>query len=494
MNGRTLSLVIGVLVLLALAVGAAGAIPHRLPPPSPAAGATVSGGISYQGRLADADGAPLDGAYTMRFVIYDDPISGSSIWDSGEVSVTVEDGLFTTTLGVDPQAFDGQALWLSIVVEDHILSPRQELLPAPYALGLRPGAEIVGESISAGDAVLAGRAPATGTALRAQANGGVGVFGTSEDNVAVWGRSENSWGGYFTSDEGYGIRVDSAGEQVYDHGAYVTSNLGYGVYAQSAQNQALRGEAGDVTDFFNPLGAVGVVGIGANRGVYGSSYSGTGVHGISENNYGLWAQSINWRGVTGRTNRTDNNYGLYTPDNLYSANINMAGALMQVMQNGGEEPLAPGDVVAFSGINHSVAAVDGPIVQVSQAGAANSTAVAGVVHSRFNIDAVNADLQTPDDSAPATLAAMEVTPSGPAAPGDYVLVVVQGPTQVKAGALGGDPIQPGDLLSADAGLAARAQTITVDGAESTIPGAVFAKALEPLEGKTEMIWVYVTLR
>ncbi|MFW5942752.1 MAG: hypothetical protein ACOCXI_13205 [Chloroflexota bacterium] len=501
MNGRTLSLVIGVLVLLALAVGAAGAIPHRLPPLSPAAGATVSGGISYQGRLAGADGAPLDGAYTMRFVIYDDPISGSSVWDSGDVSVTVEDGLFTTTLDVDSQAFDGQALWLSIVVEGEILSPRQELLPAPYALGLRPGAEIVGESISAGDAVLAGNAPATGTALRAQANGGVGVFGTSEDNVAVWGGSENSWGGYFTSDLGSGLRVDAGGEEIFHYGAHVTSNRGYAVYAQSAQNQALRGEAGDVTDFYTPLGAVGVVGIGANRGVYGSSDSGTGVYGVSENNYGLWAQSINWRGVTGITSRSDNNYGFYTPDNLYSANINMAGALMQVMQNGDTEPLSPGDVVAFSGINHTVAAVDGPVVQVRQAGAANSTAVAGVVHSRFNIDAVNPDLQAPDDSAPddsapAHLAAMEVTPPGPAAPGDYVLVVVQGPTQVKAGALSGDPIQPGDLLSAgaDAGLAAKAQTITVDGAEATMPGAVFAKALEPLADRQEKIWVYVTLR
>jgi hypothetical protein len=81
---------------------------------------------------------------------------------------------------------------------------------------------------------------------------------------------------------------------------------------------------------------------------------------VSSSNYGVWGQSSEWRGVTGRTSRADNNYGFYTPDNLFSLNINLAGAVMQVMQNGGTEPLAPGDVVVFSGINRAVTAVDAP--------------------------------------------------------------------------------------------------------------------------------------
>jgi hypothetical protein len=183
----------------------------------------------------------------MRFIVYNAEVAGSALWDSGNLSVTVENGLFNVQLGVEQVDFDGRALWLSIIVDGQTLSPRQEILPAPYALSLRPGADIVGDSIGAADAVLAGYAPATGTALYADANGGVGLFGDSEDSYGVWGSSNNSWGGYFTSDGGYGIRVNTNGTAHYDHGAYITSQGGYGVYAQSAQNQAVRGEAGNIT-------------------------------------------------------------------------------------------------------------------------------------------------------------------------------------------------------------------------------------------------------
>ena len=496
MKTRTLFLIVGSVTIILLAVGVAGVIAQRQPAASSAVSAPVSSGISYQGRLTNSGGAPLNGTYPMRFVVYDDEVAGSALWDSGDLSVTVEDGLFNVRLGVDHADFDGQALWLSIIVDGETLSPRQEILPAPYALSLRPGADIVGDSIGAADASLAGYAPATGTALYADANGGVGLYGDSEDNYGVWGASNTSWGGYFTSDGGYGIRVHTNGATVNDHGAYVTSDRGYGVYAQSANNQAVRGEAGDVTGISRPAGTVGVVGIGANRGAYGASEFGSGVYGNSDNNYGLWAQSSNWRGATGRTNRSDNNYGFYTPDNLFSLNINMAGALMVVMQNGGAEPLSPGDVVAFSGISDLDTAVDGPIVQVGKASAAHSTAVAGVVHSRFNIDAINPELESPDNSARGTMEAMEVTPAGSASPGEHVLVVVQGPARVNASALDGDSIRPGDLLTVDgtAGFAGKAPTLTVDGVETAVPGTVFAKALEPLDGERAMIYVYVTLQ
>jgi len=496
MKIKTLFIIVGGVTIVLLAVGVAGVIAQRQPAVPSAVGATLSGGISYQGRLTNAAGGPLSGTYTMRFVVYDDPGAGSALWDSGDLDVAVEDGLFNVKLGVDPADFDGQALWLSIVVDGETLAPRQEILPAPYALSLRPGADVVGDSLGAADASLAGYAPATGTALYADANGGVGLFGDSENNYGVWGSSNSSWGGYFTSDGGYGIRVHTDGATVNDHGAYVTSDRGYGVYAQSAQNQAVRGEAGDVTGFPPVFGRVGVVGMGENRGVHGGSNNGLGVYGTSGNSYGLWGQSTNYRGATGRTNRSDNNYGLFTPDNLFSLNINVAGAVMAVMQNGGVEPLSPGDVVVFSGITDMETAVDGPLVQVSKARVAGSTAVAGVVHSRFNIDAINPQLEAPDDSARGTLAAVEVTPAGSAAPGEYVLVVVQGPARVRASALGGEEIRPGDLLSAAgaAGVAGKAPTMAVDGVETAVPGAVFGKALEAVDDDQAMIYVYVTLQ
>ena len=287
----------------------------------------MSSGISYQGRLFDSGGTPLNGTYSLRFVVYDKAVAGSALWDSGNLNVTIDDGLFNVKLGIDQADVNGQALWLSIIVQGQTLSPRQEILPAPYALSLRPGADIVGDSIGANDATLAGYAPATGTALYADANGGTGLVGDSENSYGIWGSSNNSWGGYFTSDGGYGIRVDTNGTDHYDHGAYVTSTGGYGVYATSAQNQGVRGEAGNVSGISQPLGTVGVVGIGQSRGMYGASGNGIGTYGTSQGNYGVWGQSNTYRGVTGRTSRVDNNYGFYTPDNLFAANVNISGCI-----------------------------------------------------------------------------------------------------------------------------------------------------------------------
>lgn len=445
-------IVMGITIALLL-VGAAEAITQR-PPANPAeVEAPVASGISYQGRLTDPGGTPLNGTYTMRFVVYNVSVAGSSLWDSGNLNIAVENGLFNVKLGVSQASFNGQALWLSIIVDGQTLSPRQEILPTPYALSLRPGATIVGDALGGGEAALSVSAPATGTALRADANDGMGLYGSSTNN--------------------------------------------YGVLARSATNNGVRGEAGNIDGIPQPFdpSQVGVVGIGANRGTYGSSNSGIGLYGVSRDNYGVWGQSSTFRGVTGRTSRADNNYGFYTPDNLFSLNINLAGAVMQVMQNGGTEPLAPGDVVVFSGINRAVTAVDAPIAQVSSAHTANSTAVAGVVFSRFNMDAVDPDLEFPDDTAQERRAEMDVTPPGEVAPGEFLLVVVQGPALVRASALGGS-IQPGDLLSTGGsmGLASKAAVMNVNGLETAVPGTVLGKALEPLDEAQALIYVYVTLQ
>lgn len=84
---------------------------------------------------------------------------------------------------------------------------------------------------------------------------------------------------------------------------------------------------------------------------------------------------------------------------------------------------------------------------------------------------------------------------GAVPPGDYLLLVVQGPAQVRASAVGG-AIQTGDLLAsaATAGLAGKAGQISVEGVTLAAPGTVFGKALEPLQAGDGLITVYVTLQ
>jgi hypothetical protein len=218
-----------------------------------------------------------------------------------------------------------------------------------------------------------------------------------------------------------------------------------------------------------------VYGDGSNAGVYGTSDGSIGVYGTSSSSYG----------VGGTTNDASHNYGFYTPDNLYSLNFHSLGAQMQVVQNGGQEALEPGDVVVFNGL----AAGNPPVIRVAQARVANSTAVAGVVYSRYNIAAVT---ENPEQSARGDL---EVTPAGPVPPGEYLLMVIQGPAEVKASALAG-AIQPGDLLSSagPAGQAAKAAQVSIEGVETAVPGTVLGKALEPLDQGDKLIYVFVTLQ
>ena len=224
---------------------------------------------------------------------------------------------------------------------------------------------------------------------------------------------------------------------------------------------------------------------GAGTAIVGECEDGYGIYGSSTSWYGVTGTSVSGRGVRGVTNRGDNNYGLYTADNLYSLNLHSTGAQMQVVQNGGQEALEAGDVVVFNGLEAGVP----PVIRVAKATTANSTAVAGVVYSRYNIAAVTEDL---DQSIQADL---EVTPAGPVPPGEHLLIVIQGPAQVKTNALAG-AIQPGDLLSSagPAGRAAKAAQVSIDGIQTAVPGTVFGKALEPLDTGDKLIYVFVTLQ
>ena len=97
--------------------------------------------ITFQGRLSHA-GAPAQGLYDFVFKLYEHPEGASQI--GGDINIDdhqVDDGFFTVQLDVDSDIFTGHARWVEIGVRDGALSgpyttltPRQELLPVPYAM------------------------------------------------------------------------------------------------------------------------------------------------------------------------------------------------------------------------------------------------------------------------------------------------------------------------------------------------------------------------
>lgn len=132
------TLIIAGLLVLAQSVGA---LPLSRQEAAQSAASTST--IAYQGRLADSEGAPLTGTYSMIFRLYDAASGGTPLWEeqwTGSNGVAVSDGLFNVMLGslnsVPPTLVtSNSALWLGITVgTDDEMSPRIQLGSVPFAV------------------------------------------------------------------------------------------------------------------------------------------------------------------------------------------------------------------------------------------------------------------------------------------------------------------------------------------------------------------------
>jgi len=304
--------------MLLAASGSASGVSADAPRPArigPAA--TVGAKISYQGQLTDAAGQPLSGSHDFNFQLWNDPTAGtllgSNIIRSG---VAVTAGLFTVELDVPAEYFDGRGLWLRIGVDGGFLTPRQELLPVPYALGLRPGAVIEGDGVNPFRSLTVIN-KGLGTALRAQGtavgleavgmtgvkgDGDVGVLGTGlvgvrgvgSTGVGVEGHTEadnatsvlgralgqgatgvrgeaNDYGGTGVAGAAtFGTGVVGTGEI----GVKATGTVGFGLQAEGAMGVSAKGKVGDgvnaTSDGNAPAAAVRGDATDAHGGVFSS--------------------------------------------------------------------------------------------------------------------------------------------------------------------------------------------------------------------------------
>jgi len=336
---------------------------------------TVASKISYQGRLTDAGGNPLDGNYNLVFQLWDDASAGSQVWgDIVRNNVPVSNGLFTVELDMLQEVFNGRGLWLRIQVNGQWLLPRQELLPVPYALSLRPGATIEGDSfyglssITTDSYGLRGESsnPSLGAGVIGinTGGGGDGIQAVSNGRAGIraWGEGPDSFGGYFSSsnehlDLALGGNVGRINTDPDDENSqlYLSSNADVIIKLDNdgGEDHMLRiknsggndvctvSEGGTLTCTDATVQGTGIVGIahnGANAwGVDGESNDGIGVRGRSENGYGGFFTSVNndhfdlaLGGAVGRINTdfTNENSQLYLSSN--------ADVIIKLDNDGGE--------------------------------------------------------------------------------------------------------------------------------------------------------------
>lgn len=260
----------------------------------PAPDGLVADSLSYQGLLLDAGGSPVDGSRTFIFRLYLQAIGGTPVWSQTHLNVSVEEGLFHVALsGVDSGLFDGQELWLGVQVQGDAqeMEPRQPLLPAPYALSLRPGAVIRGtvgglptltvagertglraETVSTelGDLAMEGLNFGPGAGVGGWSSDGSGVVGVSANSVGIYGESNTNTGGFFTSTLGIGLHGNTKSEDPeiaavwgqnhgLGHGVVGESTEGFGLAGFSANSVGIYGESTTNTGgFFTSTLAIGL--------------------------------------------------------------------------------------------------------------------------------------------------------------------------------------------------------------------------------------------
>lgn len=482
---------VGLLTLGAIIVGLAGAGPVRSQPVAQQApqdiASVVEETVSYQGVLTDPAGQPLNGTFAMRFDLYRAATGGAPVYESTTLNINVSGGLFDVALPVPQTVFDGGPLWVSVIINGEVLSPRQQIRPAPYAMSLRPGATV--------------RQVATGTAVRVESTQGIGLQGIGQV-YGIYGTNTGAaqgsgYGGYFESTTGIGVYGSSA--------ALPTSNNLYapGVYGHSQHGVGVFGEATTGSGVYGTSSGQGLTGVGQSHGVFGTtrgaqqgsgyggyfaSNTGIGVHGRSTapssgNNQfapGVYGYSELGAGVLGEAGSGGGSVAGYfrghvvVDGNLF-ATASKGGYVVDVARNAGSEPLTQGDLVVIAGVTDPVLGAI-PVPLVRKADAEASTAVVGVVDAGYRVD----------DSKPARLLALDE--AGVIRPDDYLTIVTLGAFQaIKVDASYG-AIRPGDLLvsSPTPGHAMRADDPRI--------GTVIGKALDALETGTGTIAVMVALQ
>jgi hypothetical protein len=159
--------------------------------------------FTYQGRLNDG-GAPANGSYDLQFILFNTNQFGfpaAPILTNAAVSVN--NGLFTTTLDFGGGVFTGSNFWLDISVRTNgsgaftDLSPRQPITPTPYAITAEYLAGVVENNSIQGGVSLATIGGGGGNVIQSGANnatiggGGYNTIQSGADHSTIGGGYSN---------------------------------------------------------------------------------------------------------------------------------------------------------------------------------------------------------------------------------------------------------------------------------------------------------------
>jgi hypothetical protein len=437
--------------------------------------ALPTGQMSYQGKL-EIDGSPASGAIDLTFRLYFVEIGGTSIWTETQ-TVNCDNGLFSVMLGaVEPlpyAVYFQSQVWLGVQPDGAAseLTPRQMLGTVGYAMNLMPGATMVDTNPAGGYSF----------SLWVHSYEHLGIYASSDitDGVGVYGYAGGPWSGGVDRPTG-----------VYGSSNY-TGTIGVNGYSYGYDSLGVYGVANGDTGSC-PIGDY-YCGAGVLANSFGDSYGSfaygemrSGVIGLTDS--GFYASAFyNFDGSASP--------GLYVDGTTYlngylTVAAGKSGYVVDVALNAGSEPLERGDVVVIVGMDAPVVGQI-PVIRVQKATPETASGIVGVVDVLFETCTKSQEELELGEACGGYVPSVTSIQ-----PGQHLGVVTLGAFQwLKADATGA-PIKAGDLLSISpsAGVAAKAQMITIDGYSFYAPGTIIGKALQDLESGSGVIAVFVSLK
>lgn len=318
--------------------------------------AAVASKISYQGYLQE-NGSPVTGSRDMLYLISETDSCAVGLQEIPMPGVQVSEGYFTSILEVTASHFNGKALWLGVKINESLIAC-QEILPAPYALSLKPGASVVG-NVSGDGLSVENQSTAVGaSALYGEASGesgstyGLHALSHSSNGTGVYGYGKGNAGGKFVSYVGNLIEgweeVTAGGETIQRFKVDVSGNL----YAASINTWTASSaemlpahtglETGDVLVVgpdgqlaqSTEMNAINVVGVFNNQASI--------VGGKPQDNQSDFAER-----VIQKNNQANKLEGVYHADGLAPLSISGIVLVKASAENG---PIQPGDLLTTASL------------------------------------------------------------------------------------------------------------------------------------------------
>jgi hypothetical protein len=251
--------------------------------------------FTYNGRLNN-NGAPVSGAYDVRFTLFDASVGGLPVVPAILVTpVDVINGLFSARLDFTANAFNGQPRWIHVEVRPNggatyvALTPRQEVTSTPYAIRALTAGGLADGTVTANQLKIGGAAPQPGQLL--SYSGGELIWtNPGAGSGDIWSLN-GARAFYNLGNVGIGTASPSFKLDVRSSASTAIVGIssfsgGVGVFGESTSFNGVRGVAnnvdhGAVVGVHNNGGA-GVLGQSTGNGVFGNSLgTGSGVYGES---------------------------------------------------------------------------------------------------------------------------------------------------------------------------------------------------------------------